>query len=284
MKTLVRKFQSVGELSRHLAQAKIQEPFREECESKSEYSCSSYSTTKEMKRWSGTESYEQADSLLLYGDRELQKKIEAAGVSQIRTELKQHRNRRQLCSAVVGIAPNVPNYVAGAPTNMITVRQIRVKQPVLTFMYNTSVSGGVSAEQIIKATANLVSALLIIEASGIRVNLYVGEVTTKNSHYCCWSVRIKDSGQIIDTLKMSYPLAHPSMLRRQWFRLMETTPGVPSAYVGGYGRVVNNETEAQKALRAAGINNIDRVLSYGDICRKSAEKIAKELTENEGAK
>ena len=88
---------------------------------------------------------------------------------------------------------------------------------------------------------------------------------------------------MIDTLKMSYPLAHPSMLRRQWFRLLETTPGVPSAFVCGYGRVVNDEAEAQKALRAAGIANIDRVLSYDNICNKTAEEIAKELTENGGA-
>ena len=284
MKTIVHRFQSVGELSRHLAAAKLQGPFRSSCEDTGEYNFSSYSTTEKMARWSATESYEQADSLLLYGDRMLQQKIEAAGVSQMRTKLKQHRNRRQLCSAVVGIAPNVPNFVAGAPTNMIAVHQVRAKQPVLTFMYNTSVPSGVSAEKIIAATAKLVAALLVIEASGIRINLYAGEVCKKDGHYCCWSVRIKDSGQMIDTLKMSYPLAHPSMLRRQWFRLMETTPGVPSSYVDGYGRVVNNEVEAQKALRAAGITNIDRVLSYGNIDHKTAEEIAKELTENGGAK
>ena len=284
MKTLLKKFQSVGELSHYLAQAKIQEPFRRDCESTDEYNMSSYSTTDRMRRWSATESYEQADSLLLYGDKELQQKIEAAGVSQIRTQLKQHRNRRQLCSAVVGVAPNVPNFVAGAPTNMIAVRQVRVKQPVLTFMYNTSVSASVSAEDIIAATAKLVAALLIIEASGIRVNLYAGEVCTKNDHYCCWTCRIKDSGQMIDTLKMSYPLAHPSMLRRQWFRLLETTPGVPTAYVSGYGRPVTSENEAQKVLQAAGVRNVDRVLGYENIKHKTAEAIAKELTEGEGAK
>lgn len=282
MKTIVRKFQSVGELSRHLAAAKLQEPFRSSCQN--DYIYSSYNQTSDMERWCHTKSYEQADNLLLYGDKSLQEKIEASGVAQLRTQLKNQTTRRQLCSAVVGFAPNVPNYLAGAPTNMISVRQVRVKTPVMTFMYNTSVSSDTSAERIIAATAKLVCAIMTLEASGIRVNLYVGEVCTKNDTYCCWSVRIKDSGQMIDTLKMSYPLAHPSMLRRQWFRLLETTPDVPTAFVHGYGRPVYDEQEAQKALRAAGISNIDRILSYANITGKSAEDIAKELTKGKEEK
>lgn len=269
---ITRKFQSIGELSKQLAQATVQPAFKNAVES------GSYSTDKSYARWSLTDSYEQADNLLLFGDRELQAKIEDAGVSKTRIQLRQMQNRRQIYSSVVGFAPNVPNYIAGTPNSMINVRQVRVKQPVLNFMYNTTVSCSVSAEDIVRATAQLISAIMKIEASGIRMNIYAGEIFYEDAHACCFMARIKDSGQAMDTLKMSYPLAHPSMLRRQWFRLLETTPGVPDQYVSGYGTVIKTEREALDVLKQAKIQHINRCLCYSEIAGRTADEIAEMIT------
>ena len=279
MKTNVicKKFNSTGELSKYLEGQQVTNTFKSVADG------GSYSTSSSYARWALTDSYDEADNLLLYGDRELQKKIEDAGVKEMRTKLEHYANRRKVFSSVVGFAANVPAYLSGTPNSMINVRQVRTKQKVLTFMYNTSVSASVSAERIVRATAQLVSAVLLVEASGVRVNVYAGEAFKERGEpSVCWLCRVKDSGQKLDTLKMSYPLAHPSMLRRHWFRLLETTEGVPERYTDGYGRVIDTEAEAQRVLKAANINNIQRVLCFSDIEDHTAEEIEKMLVE--GAK
>ena len=279
MKTNVicKKFNSTGELSKYLEGQQVTNTFNSVADE------GSYSTSSYYASWALTNTYMEADNLLLYGDRELQKKIEDAGVKETRTKLEHYANRRKVFSSVVGFAANVPAYLSGTPNSMINVRQVRTKQKVLTFMYNTSVRGSVSAERIVRATAQLVSAVLLIESSGVRVNVYAGEAFKENGEpYVCWLCRVKDSGQKLDTLKMSYPLAHPSMLRRHWFRLLETTEGVPERYASGYGKVIDSEQEAQRVLKAANINNIHRVLCFSDIEGHTAEEIAKMLVE--GAK
>lgn len=271
-KIITRKFASVGELSSSLSKAIVQPAFVDDAKS------GSYDDSRRYARWSQTESYEQADNLLLYGDKSLQKKIEEAGVYETRLKLRNLQSRRQLYSSVVGFAPNVPNYIAGTPNSMINCREVRVKQPVITFMYNTTVGGGVSAEEIIKATAQLISALLIIEANGIRMNVYAGEIFYEDKDACCFMLRVKDSGQPLNVLKMAYPLAHPSMLRRQWFRLLETTPNVPDSFTGGYGRTIRTEAEALSVLKQSGVTNIQRCLCYYEIEGKTADEIAKMIT------
>ena len=277
MNLLVKKFNSTGELSKYLEGQQVTKIFKSVADG------GSYSTSSFYSRWALTNTYEEADRLLLYGDRELQKKIEDAGVKEMRTKLEHYANRRKVFSSVVGFAANVPAYLSGTPNSMINVRQVRTKQKVLTFMYNTSVSASVSAERIVRATAQLVSAVLLVEASGVRVNVYAGEAFKEDGEpSVCWLCRVKDSGQKLDTLKMAYPLAHPSMLRRHWFRLLETTEGISEKYTCGYGVPVDEEERAQKILHEANIHNMQRVLCFSDIEGRTAEEIAKMLVE--GAK
>lgn len=275
MKNLIcLKFNSVGEMSQHLSDAKVQPYFAEAERFKS-------GSFEEGSSFSKTKSFDEANDLLLYGDKELAKKIEDAGVGNVRLKLKSQTNRRQVYSSVVGFAPNVPNFIAGTPNSMINIRQVKTKQRVITVAYNTSVSCFVTPDEIVRAAAKFVSAVMLIEASGVRVNVFSVEVfrDRKNRHRCCFMTRIKDSGQKIDTLRMSYPIAHPSMLRRHWFRLLETTPGIPESYVRGYGRPIKEEKECMKVMNDAGIHNINRCLSYYDVESLSVEQIVNKLTE-----
>ena len=275
-KVIFKKFNGTGELSRHLATAILQSPFENKAVRHGSYAKDSEDYT----RWAKTNTYEEADELLLYGCKELQKRIENAGVAKLRLQLNSYTNRRRIVSSIVGFAANVPAYLAGTPNSMINVKQHKEKQRVLSFMYNTSVSCGVSAERIIKAAAKVVSAIMIIEAGGVRVNVWAGEAfKTGSQPDCLWMCKIKEAGQRMDTLKMSYPIAHPSMLRRQWFRLLETTEGVPSEYVWGYGSVIDNERRCMETLKNAGVNNIQRALCFDEVEYKTPEEIAKMLVE-----
>ena len=269
---IFRKYNTVGEFAKHLENAYFQKAFEKHVQHGG----------SQGSRFSfyGTKDYKEADRLLLFGDKKLQKKIEEAGVYTTRMRLKYQANKKQVYSSVVGFAPNVPAYIAGAPNSMINQRQIKARQRVVTIMYNASVSCCVSADDIINATAQMISAIMLVEAAGIRVNVYVGEIceSTGDRQRFGWLLRIKDSGQKIDTLKMSYPLAHPSMLRRHGFKLLETTPGVSSDFEANYGMPINSEKVSFEFLKTAGVNNIQRVLSFGTICGKNAEDIAKMIT------
>lgn len=273
---IFKKFSGTGELSRFLADAVVQPAFAGRAQSHGSFTEDNESYT----RWAKTNTYEEADNLLLYGCKELQKKIEKAGVAQLRLSLNSYTTKRRIVSSVVGFAANVPAYLAGTPNSMINIRQHKEKQRVLSFMYNTSVSASVSASHIIEAAAKVVSAIMIIEAGGVRVNVWAGEAFSEGGQPdCLWLCKIKEAGQRMDTLKMSYPLAHPSMLRRQWFRLLETTEGVPSSYVDGYGAPITSERRCMQTLKNAGVNNIQRALCYSEVEYKTPEEIAKMLVE-----
>ena len=273
-KVIFKKFNGTGELSAHLAQAIVTDTFKYEQQSGSMNESESYA------KFAHTKNYEEADDLLLYGCKELQKKIENAGVHQMRMQLNSFQNKRKIYSTVVGFAANVPAYLAGTPNSMINVKTTKVRQKVLNFMYNTSVSCSVSAERIIKAAAKVVQAIMIVEAGGVRVNVWAGEAFKSGSDPdCLWLCKIKDAGQRMDTLKMAYPIAHPSMLRRRWFKLLETTEGVPSSYTCGYGSVIDNEKRCMETLQNAGVKNIHRALCFDEVENKSVDEIAKMMVE-----
>lgn len=228
-KNIINTFESITNFSQYLKTGKTQVKFegRERSQTQGEVS------------FFHTENYEQANNLFLYGDSELQKKIEDAGVKHTRLKLKGMANKRQIYSAVVGVAPNVPNAIAGIPTSMINVRQVQQKQRVLNLCFTCSTSGGTGTQTIINTSAQFISALMLIEASGTRVNLYLAECSFADSTYVTFLVKIKSASQPFNVLKMCYPMAHPSMLRRHFFRAIEVTKGVPVRFTKGYGAPVS---------------------------------------------
>lgn len=264
-----RSFNGVGELNAYLKTAKVQEAFKDAEEDKG----GSFREGDEGIEFCMTETYSQAENLMLYGDTELRSKIEQSGLSKIRTQLSGEGNSRQLYSCVVGVAPNVPAFLAGTPNSMINIRRIKKPMPVVSIAYNLSISACESTGDIIQAAATLVGAILKIEKSGIGCNLWAVETSENGSNTCSWAVKIKESSQIMDVLKMAYPLAHPSMLRRQFFRLMEVTPGVPESFYSGYGQVIRDNNEALNALKNGGEHRIKSVISYYDVKGKSLDEV-----------
>lgn len=227
-------------------------------------------------RFTGTASYEDAEQKMMQGDSELQKKIEEAGVAQTRIKVQKRVQRRQTYSSVVGAVPNVPAYISGAPNSMIAQRLVKTKKKVLNIGYSMTACGGVDKDDIIKASAKIVSAILNIEASGVRVNLYTLFCAKKKSHTIGLSLKVKDASRKIDTLRMSYPLAHSSFLRRQCFRWEEVTENVPECYAGSYGYVPESSEQAEFFKRNG--MKLDKVLTYNDIENMSVDDIIKAIT------
>lgn len=262
-KEIFKRYESLKTFNEYLNNGKTQPAFSEHSRTNGE-------------RFTGTTSYEEAEQKMMRGDSDLQKKIEDAGVSQSRINVQKQVQRRQSYSSVVGAIPNVPAYISGAPNSMIAQRMIKTKKKVLNIGYSMTVLADVDKNDIIKASAKVVSAILNIEASGVRVNLYTLFCAKKQSHTIGLSLKVKDASRKIDTLRMSYPMAHSSFLRRQCFRWEEVTENIPDCYAGSYGHVPESKEQAEFFKRNG--MKFDKVLTFGDIVNMSTVEITNMIT------
>jgi hypothetical protein len=117
---------------------------------------------------------------------------------------------------------------------------------------------------------------LNIEASGVRVNLYTLFCAKKKSHTIGLSLKVKDASRKIDTLRMAYPLAHSSFLRRQCFRWEEVTENIPDTFGGSYGYVPESSEQAEFFKRNG--MRFDKVLTFENIQYMSVDDIIKIMT------
>lgn len=218
--------------------------------------------------FTGTASMEEAAELMKSGDEKNAKRIinvTAPG----RVSCKDIRPRRE--RSYYGGAVNIGAVVTGRPRTMYRNIMQKTDAKVITFVYNTSVSCMVSANEIAEAAANLMSAICGIEKRGYRVNLYAGKISTSGNECFAALVKIKDSKTYMDRKKMAYPLINPSMNRRHMFAALERTEGLASGWGWGYGRCAEQKY-AVEAVKKAGID-ARRVISYFDICRMDASGI-----------
>ena len=263
-KEIFKRYESLKAFNDYLNNGKTQPAFSERSRTSGE-------------QFTGTNSYEDAERKMMQGDSELQKKIEEAGVAQTSIKVQKRVQRRQAYSSVVGAIPNVPAYISGAPNSMIAQRMVKTKKKVLNIGYSMTTRGDVDKNDIIKASAKIVSAILNIEAGGVRVNLYTLFCAKNQSHTIGLSLKVKDSSRKIDTLRMSYPMAHPSFLRRQCFRWEEVTENVPDCYACGYGYVPESKEQAE-FFKRNGLK-FDKVLMFENIQYASVGDIIKMMTE-----
>lgn len=221
----------------------------------------------------GTKSWDDAEDLMLHGDKESAKRIEDGGIAKERAKIKLSDTRRQLFHDVAGVMPHVPNYIAGVPACMVNVKQVRAKFKVITLVYNISVNGDVNAEDMRDVAIKMLSAIMRIESNGVRVNLYVCDISDTAKQQIGWLLKIKNSGQHLDVIKTAYPLTNPSMLRRHSFRFTEITKGVHKAFASGYGSA---NRRADELLKACGLRDA-KVLSYYKMRGQTTEQITKDI-------
>lgn len=263
-KEIFKRYESLKAFNDYLNNGTQQPAFRDDSHTGSE-------------SFTGTASYEEAEGRMMQGDSDLQKKIEEAGVYMTRLKVQKQVQRRQTYSSVAGALPNVPAYISGAPNSMIAQRLIKTKKKVLNIGYSMNANGGVEKERIINTSANIISALLCIEASGVRVNLHSLFCAKSGKNLIGLSLKIKDASRKIDTLRMAYPLAHSSFLRRQCFRWEEVTENVPKEFSAGYGSPLESKEIAEFFSRNG--MKFDKVLSFTDVEHLSVEDIIKMMTE-----
>lgn len=218
--------------------------------------------------FSGTATYEEADALLRDGDAKTAARLKAATAANVKTLGEGTRTKR--FHAVCGGAVCVPATIMGLPKSMIRTERVKFKDSkVISICYNGTTSANVGQSEMREVSARLMGAIVGLEKNGYRVNLYVFLGSSRGRDACGMFVRIKDSGQYIDIKKTAYPLVNPSMLRRHYFRYLETAPGLTNTgFYTGYGAPITDRAEIESAAKDAGLH-LKKIVSFYDIRRIS---------------
>lgn len=187
--------------------------------------------------FTGTESFEQAQSLMDNGDEKLSRLIMEQAVEIKAKSMAGYMQASNVVSTPQGFVPNIGAYMTGHPNNMLNIRRtFKPISKVLTIVYNCSVIANVKPNQMISAASKVACAISTLEAKGYRVNVYVCSYVRNFSskaknNAVGFIVKIKDAGKPLDPLRIAYPLAHPSMLRRHGFAFYERASyALPSTY------------------------------------------------------
>lgn len=142
---------------------------------------------------------------------------------------------------VCGYQAIVPLYLQGVPNNMVNKKMVPVKQKVITLNKSIDYSADVDTNQIIEESIKAMQIIKKLEAQGFRCNLNIVLGSSAGGKQFLMKVRIKSANEKLNVSKLAFPLVHPSMLRRLFFRFMEVYPNVTKSFVHGYGFPATSE-------------------------------------------
>lgn len=194
--------------------------------------------------FTGTESYDAAEDLLLHGWDEVSKEF-TQSIKKVNTSVS-FKNRN--CYGVAGYQCSVPRYLQGIPTNMISNKRVPVKNKVISITKSISYNCSVRTETIKEQSLKVLKLVNKLESDGYRINLNIALVATNNSYakkpkMVSLVVKIKDASQRMNIKQMAFPMVHPSMLRRIIFGLIERLP--ECEYLGSFYGIPARNSDAK---------------------------------------
>lgn len=199
------------------------------------YGCQSMNTTRNARLFTETESFEEAKDLLLHGWEYKTKEIKR----QLKDSL-EYKTKQRTVYDVVGFQCSVPRYLQGIPTNMVNKKNIIQKNKVITINKCISYDCGVDVKEITKQSVKLLRLVKQLESQGVRINLNIVHGSEKNAVQEVVKVRIKTADQRLNLKQCTFPLIHPSMLRRIIISVTERDKECALAgFEKGYGYPIN---------------------------------------------
>ena len=231
-KDFLEKFESISEFQRAINTRKVDRFYQNRMAS-----------VNNGKEFTGTESYEEAENLLLYGDKSI-----AAKLVECNGKRMNEAKKSTIYNSPVGFVPNIPNYLSGRPDNMFSVKTQTYKScKVLNVCVNSSVAYSVETKDIISFNQKLLNVVYTLEKRGYRLNLYVGVVAefSKSKNIGSCFIKVKDSGKLLNVTNVAYPLCNASFLRRHFFKWVETNG---KTFSRSYGCVAPR-VESEKAIK-----------------------------------
>ena len=231
-KDFLEKFESISEFQRAINTREVHEFYKD-----------ILSSENATKTFTGTESYEEAENLLLHGDKSI-----AAKLVEFNGKRMNEAKKNTIYNSPVGFVPNIPNYLSGRPDNMFAVKTQTYKScKVLNVCVNSAVSCDVTTKDIIAFNQKLLNVVYTLEKRGYRLNLYVGVVAefSKSKNIGACFIKVKDSGKLLNVTNVAYPLCNASFLRRHFFKWVETNG---KTFARSYG-CITPRNESEKAIR-----------------------------------
>ena len=226
-KTEVIQFDSLQEFYKYICDTPFNEAFR----------WVDHSSVTGDKHWTKTESFDEAVQLFKNGWSDMATKlVQRLKVIEAKTEpTMKPRSKLDVC----GYQAIVPLYIQGVPNNMMNKKMVPVKQKVITLNKSLDYNGGTSSDKIIEESIKAMQIIKKLEAQGFRCNLNIALGTSAgwgaDARQFIIKVRVKSANEKLNVSKLAFPLVHPSMLRRLFFRFIEVYPHVTKNFVGGYG-------------------------------------------------
>nr|DAP31926.1 MAG TPA: hypothetical protein [Caudoviricetes sp.] len=186
--------------------------------------------------FTGTNDYNEAENLLLHGWTEESEKLN----EMLKLKAIKERSVKNTYD-VAGFQCSVPRYLQGIPTNMINQKVVIKKQKVITITKNISYSHKVSKQKIEEESVKALQLINNLEKQGYRVILNVTLIAKKGNIILCNKVRIKNANERLNLSKVSFPMVHPSYLRRILFRWIERFEYTTRPFNDTYGIPVKCE-------------------------------------------
>lgn len=239
------EFDSLNDFCKYMLNTPFNTTFKNEHRSSESVGLSSFKFTQ-------TSNFEEAMNLLKNGWDDMANKL-TNSLKAIEKEVKPAMKSRS-CLSVTGYQAVVPLYLQGVPNNMVNKKMTPMKQKVVTLNKSINYSCGVKSETIINESIKTLQIVKKLEAQGYRCNLNVIFVVSestkglsnKNEKTISVKVRIKSANEKLNISKVAFPLVHPSMLRRLFFRFIEVYPETPASFLFGYGYPEKNNAEVRK--------------------------------------
>lgn len=186
------------------------------------------------KNFCATKSFDEALDLATNGWEEgYQQVLQKLNTIKINTNTKNHKFQEKI--SVEGYTPCVPRAIIGHPETMFQGNTIPFKNKIVDVFVQNANSCSVGSDTIIKVGIIACNYINEIEAKGYRTNLYSMESKKDGKESSLYITKVKDSKEQLSLKRVVFPLAHASMLRRIYFRVLETSD-VSSGWASGYGQ------------------------------------------------
>lgn len=227
--------------------------------------------------WTGVHSLEEAQNLLVTGYQPTVEKLK-----NINCNLGGVGKRISFFNDVVGFSPIVPLALLGVPCSMTNSYMKPIKSKVINVYYDMTANCDTSKEQIIKVGQELLAAILELEMSGYRFNLYaIQSYYDRSNGADILCTKIKNSNTPLDLKRISFPLTHTAYFRVIGFDWYSRTPKgtYRGAYGHGLGYDFNNTKMTEGFKEIFGENCV--VFSCASVLSKDKEHFKKVLEGND---
>lgn len=141
-----------------------------------------------------------------------------------------------------GDSVDMGRYMQGDPECMIDYEEVSAARMgrVVRILINGSFSCGVRAETIRQRGAMVVALCEVMSKIGVGLEVWLENSTASHDKVHSTLIKLHDSKERIDIDNLMFAIAHPSMLRRIGFSVMEQSKWGPAPEItrrgGGYGQ------------------------------------------------